>query len=436
MATRTDSSTMRPAGAASTPRRFRLRLSVKISLFLAAILIPLALMTWSLAVHAVRTSLTGEFTSKGTAVAKGLASSGVDPLLIGDSSAVQALVNQAAAIGGVAYVMVHDPQNTAVAHTFASLVPAGLVERNLVPGDAAQQVREIRYPDPASGEERESIDIGVPIQQGQLGTVRVGMDKAGIEAAATRTGKALLVVFGGFALVAVLGGVIFAGRITRPIALLVGVSEHVGRGDLSKLVPVTSGDEVGELAETFNQTIVRLRSQVQTEAERDEERRKREELQRNITRFLNTVTEIAQGDLTKRGQVTSDVLGNVVDAINVMVEELAGLIAEVRQAAQRVAQSSSGMIGAAGQMATGAQAQTREAMSAASLVEELTRSVRQVAEAAEAAALAARQTLAFYIEGPAPTDSPDEDLTNGEEDASRREAGARDNHQPGSVGDD
>jgi len=54
--------------------------------------------------------------------------------------------------------------------------------------------------------------------------------------------------------------------------------------------------------------VVRLRSLVQTETERDEERHKREELQRNITRFLDTATEIAQGDLTKRGQVTSDVL--------------------------------------------------------------------------------------------------------------------------------
>ena len=39
-------------------------------------------------------------------------------------------------------------------------------------------------------------------------------------------------------------------------------------------------------------------------------------------RFLDTATEIARGDLTRRGQVTSDVLVSVVDAINVMVEEL------------------------------------------------------------------------------------------------------------------
>jgi methyl-accepting chemotaxis protein len=399
MSTRTDVLTTQPGRARGAPGRLRLRLSVKISLFLAAILIPLAAMTWSLAVHAVRTSLSGEVTSRAAAIARGLAGAGVEALAVRDAATVQSLVDQVSSTAGVAYVLVHTAQNAPVAHTFASGVPAGLIEDHPVAGDATQQVREIRYADPASGQTRESIDVGVPIQGGRLGTVRVGMDRAAIEAAAVRAGRALLVVFGGFAVVAVLGGVIFAGRITRPVALLVAVSERVGRGDLSKLVPVTSGDEVGELAETFNQTIVRLRSQVQTEAERDEARRSREELQRNIVGFLNTVTEIARGDLTQRGQVTADVLGNVVDAINVMVAQLAHILAEVRHAAQRVAHSSSEMIAAAGPMATGAQAQTREAMSAASLVEELTRSVRRVAETAEAAAVAALKTRASAERG-------------------------------------
>ena len=91
-------------------------------------------------------------------------------------------------------------------------------------------------------------------------------------------------------------------------------------------VKVSARDEIGQLAHTFNDTVVRLRSQVMTEAERDEERRKREELQRNIQRFLDTVMEIAQGDLSRRGQVTHDVLGNVVDSINVMVEEIASTL--------------------------------------------------------------------------------------------------------------
>ncbi len=384
------------------PAGVRFGLPAKISIFLAAILIPLAVMTWTLSVQTLRTRMTEEFTSKGAAIAGGLASAWTDQVQIRDAAVLQDRVKQSAAIGGVAYVLVYDAEKTPIAHTFSPALPTGLIERNPVPGSAPHAtVREIQYPDPATGATQEVIDIGVPVLEGQLGTVRVGMNKAIIGAAVDRSGKALLTVFGGFAVVTVLAGVIFARRITQPVHLLVRVSERVGQGDLSRLVPVTSRDEIGELAATFNQAIIRLRSQVQTEAERDEERRKREELQRNITRFLNTVTEISQGDLTKRGQVTSDVLGNVVDAINMMVGEIATILADVRQAALRVAASSSEMIVAAGQTATGAQAQAREAMSVSGAVEELTGSVRRVATSAEASAMAARQTLGAAHRGDA-----------------------------------
>jgi len=284
------------------PRKLRLGLLGKIILFLAATLVPLAAITWWISVRALTTNLTEEFTSKGTAIAKSLASSGVDLLLTRDASTVQGSVDQFGAIGGVKYVMVYDPQKTLVAHTFSPLVPAGIVERNVVPGEAAQQIRDIEYPDPVTGDVQQIIDIGVPVLAGQLGTVRVGMDRSIITTAAARSGQKLLLVFGGVAVLAVLAGAVFAHHITKPVTQVVRVAERVGQGDLSRLVPVTSRDEMGQLAQTFNDTVVRLRSLVQTEAERDEERRKREDLQRNITRFLDIATEIAQGDLTKRGQ--------------------------------------------------------------------------------------------------------------------------------------
>ena len=132
---------------------------------------------------------------------------------------------------------------------------------------------------------------------------------------------------------------------------------------------------------------------MQTEAERDEERRKREELQQHIARFMETVVEISHGDLTKRGEVTNDVLGSVVDAINVMVEELATIVGSVRTAALHVAASSNDMIVAATDMTGGAHAQTREAMSVSTAMEGLTLSVRQVAASAEDSARAAQQAL-------------------------------------------
>jgi twitching motility protein PilJ len=377
----------------------RFGLLTRIILFLAALLIPLAAVTWYVSVQTLRQRLTEEFTSKGTAIANSLASSGVDLILTRDASTVQAVIDQFAGIGGVAYVLVYDAQRVPLAHTFVPFVPADLVDKNLVAGDVAVQVQEVEHADPVTGARRRIIDIGVPMLGGTLGTVRVGMDRASIEAAAARSGWFLLAVFGGVAIVAVAAGVIFARRLTRPIAEIVRVAERVGRGDLTETVAVGARDEIGRLAHTFNDTVVRLRAQVVTEAERDEERRRRQELQRNIQTFLDTAMEIARGDLSRRGQVTPDVLGNVVDSINVMVEEIAAILADVRHAALRVAASANDVTGATDQMAAGAQAQAREITTISRAVDAMSRSVREVATAAGSAAGAARHTLEAARQG-------------------------------------
>src|SRR4029453_7592092 len=85
----------------------RFGLLAKITTFMFLILIPLAALTWLISVQALRANLTEEFTSKGSAIAKGLANSGVDLILTRDASTVQALVDQVAGISGVAYVMVY-----------------------------------------------------------------------------------------------------------------------------------------------------------------------------------------------------------------------------------------------------------------------------------------------------------------------------------------
>ena len=201
----------------------------------------------------------------------------------------------------------------------------------------------------------------------------------------------------GVVLVTTLGvvglGAVLGRRFATPLRDLSAAAKRVSEGDLSVQVPVRSADELGQLTATFNEAIVRLRSQVQTEAERDEERRKRQELQRNIMTFLETAMEISQGDLTRRGEVTADVLGSVVDAINLMVEEIAAMVAGARTAALHVTTSCREISNAATDMASGAQAQTREAMSVTTAVEALTVSVRQVATSAEDSAHAADRTL-------------------------------------------
>ena len=55
-------------------------------------------------------------------------------------------------------------------------------------------------------------------------------------------------------------GYYFARKIARPIENLSEISTNVAKGDLKHLAPVTSGDEIGELASNFNKMVQGLKS--------------------------------------------------------------------------------------------------------------------------------------------------------------------------------
>jgi methyl-accepting chemotaxis protein len=389
-----------PPAAAPPPRPARgLGLTSKILVFLGVLLLAVTVVAALVMTFTLRRQIRGEFQSKGEAIARSLANSGVDLILNRDASTIQSLVDQFADIEGVAYVLVYNPQKEVIAHTFAPFMPAGLIDQNDVPGERASQAKQIAIADPATGKPRSILDIGVPVLAGQLGTVRVGMDLDLIDAAALRSAASLVGLLLALALAAFAVSWLLVRRLVQPIEALAGIARRVGEGDLSKLAPVTSRDEIGVLAATFNESVVRLRRLVLTEADRDRERREREELQANIGRFLRVTTEIAQGDLTRRGEVTADVLGSAVDSINVMVEEIAEILAGVRQAAETVSGAAREMIEAADQMVAGTEAQSTEARRVGAEVAEVTQSVRDVSRTAEASAGAARQTLTAADQG-------------------------------------
>lgn len=178
--------------------------------------------------------------------------------------------------------------------------------------------------------------------------------------------------------------------ILMPVRELTKTAQNLGEGNLASLAQIRSNDELGLVSKTLNQSILTLRSLAE---QQEEERQRALLLQQNVRRFLEIATEIAQGDLTQRGQVTNDVLGNVVDAVNLTIEEIAHLLKAVKQAAESVNHSATQMDQLTASIAAGALSQAQEVSQVQNQTQVVAQNIRQMAQSAGITAQAARQTL-------------------------------------------
>jgi twitching motility protein PilJ len=174
------------------------------------------------------------------------------------------------------------------------------------------------------------------------------------------------------------------------LAALERGARELRSGNLDLRVAVSGRDEIGSVGSTLNASIGQLRDFLK---QQDEERERGVRLQQNVSSFLEVAMRIAQGDLTQKGAVTEDALGNVVDAINVMTEEIGYLLKDVQQTAQQVSSSALSMNTTSQGILSEAQTQAGIADAAQAQTDRVTTSIQQLAQTAERGAQTARETL-------------------------------------------
>ena len=211
--------------------------------------------------------------------------------------------------------------------------------------------------------------------------------------------RKLLVLLAALAALLTLVGLLLSRviqNITRPLGQLTQASEKLASGDLNVQVQVQSRDELGLLTSSFNSAA----SQLKASADRNEqERLEAQKLQHNVGEFLDVTMDIAEGDLTKRGKVTEDVLGNVVDSINLMVEELAHTLRGVQEASNSVTNGSKTMLNSTNQIAQGALTTAEQTRQVAQQASDLNTRIQAMATTAQASAEKARQALSASQQG-------------------------------------
>jgi twitching motility protein PilJ len=198
----------------------------------------------------------------------------------------------------------------------------------------------------------------------------------------------LALVVGGT--VAVLLGLGIGYWVARKMALGLSQVAHVAQlaagGNYQARAKIKSKDELGQMAASFNTMLDRITVLVTSESERND-------MQKRLMSFLILVSDVGKGDLTKRGEVTADMFGNLADGFNLMVTRFGQLLKQVREAAERVNKSAGTLRDSAGQMAGTAKQQADESRKTLSAVEQLTVSMRQVSATAGASSESANQVL-------------------------------------------
>ncbi len=152
--------------------------------------------------------------------------------------------------------------------------------------------------------------------------------------------NATLFVFGlGFIVVVIssLVGLVIGNTLSKRIRALEEIARQYADGNFGAKVDIGAKDEIGRLADVFNQMTSNLAQNKQDySAAQIEAEFQNNIFQDEISHLLDVVSELELGDLTAKAEVSPHATGLIADTLNRLSEQLAEVLAAVLQTAKQV----------------------------------------------------------------------------------------------------
>ncbi len=251
-------------------------------------------------------TLLAELDNRGHSVVRDLALRSPAIITIGDQAALLALLTETVANHPDArYAFILNAQGRVLAHTFPGAVPPALLALQPPSLDQAAHIHYENY-------EGEIHDFSIPIQAGNLGAVRLGLAESRLWGQIDAVTRRMLLTTLIVALVGILAAILLTWLLTRPIWDLVVTTKRVSRGDLSARAPHWTDDEIGELADAFNQMIIALQVSQQAIAEKEIAR----------TRLLAQLIEVQEDERKRIARELHDDVGQTLTSMLVQLKLL------------------------------------------------------------------------------------------------------------------
>jgi len=230
--------------------RIALKLSLLASLFILAII---AAMTWLLLQQGEQ-AMIAEMKLRSVVYARS-AGEAVFPQL--DTFTLHFNTQEMLKEKGVEYALILDAERKILSHTDSLKI--GGIDGSLIARRASQSPDALVQQYSSQGVS--FFDISAPVFSGnrRTGTVHIGFTQASV-AGSLKDAKRQALIIAGFAVIlGTLGAIFIVGWMLRPLPMLARAAKAVGEGLLNVQINFKTKDEIGQLAEAFNQMVAGLR---------------------------------------------------------------------------------------------------------------------------------------------------------------------------------
>lgn len=140
------------------------------------------------------------------------------------------------------------------------------------------------------------------------------------------------IVIGAGVAAVVLGVLIAFGlakNLTGQVNHIMDLLNAMGMGDFSARTEVISSDELGQMAMALNAMLDNITLLIQSQEERDA-------IQESIMKLMDEISDLTEGDLSVRAEVTEDITGAIADSFNTMAEQFGDIVRQVKSTTQAV----------------------------------------------------------------------------------------------------
>ncbi len=215
-------------------------------------------------------SLESEIQKRGILIAKSLATRAINPIMYKDIASLYSYIEDMKKLdSSIAYIFILDDNGQVLAHTFTKNLPYEILGANVLTKGEQEQIVIIQD---IKNKKNIIRDIAIPILNGWLGTVRVGIYETNINKDIQRNRRTIIFMVLLFLILGIIAAFFFSIYITIPISNIAHISEKISIDsvnkdlltnksyDLYKIIQNKIGirDEINILTEKFYEMLKRL----------------------------------------------------------------------------------------------------------------------------------------------------------------------------------